>query len=377
MRTVSDRFSALIPYPNQWVTEVSWSNDGWATSNAATFVDGTVVCSQLDQIRWSTQDLTLAEVPLGLTGINAYSTQIAIRHGLPGELLPFGLYKVTYATRDGRTRVKVKASSLEISLIKAAFVSTRALPAQPASKLAAYLIREVLPGAPVAWECDDTDLPKLTVAQDRWGTIDGDRNSTSIAKAVGARIYAGPAGNWIARPVPTLTDDPVWEAAEGDGGVLISHGEELSADEVYNTIVVSGQSTNTDYPPFKNGIAQDLEPSSPTYVKKPVTSGGFGLSVKFYSSEMITSHAKAQAAAEAMLAPCLGLRQQVTFTQVHDPRLEPGDVGLVHTIDGPRRVLLDELTYSLTGQPMQAKTRTTATTLVGDSYVPPDDQESA
>ena len=70
MRSVSDRFSALIPYPNQWVTEVSWSNDGWATTNRATFVDGTVVCSQLDQIRWSTKDMTLAEVPLGLTGIN-------------------------------------------------------------------------------------------------------------------------------------------------------------------------------------------------------------------------------------------------------------------------------------------------------------------
>jgi hypothetical protein len=321
----------------------------------------------------------LADVKLGLDGINAYSTQIRIMHGLPGELLAMGVYKVTDAawSSDKRETLSVKGSSYEAYLLPALFPTTRTFPAQPASRLAETLIREIIPGASIAWELDDFQLPKLTEASDRWGLVDGNRDAPSIARSTGARIYAGPAGNWIARPVPTLYDLAVWSASEGEGGVLISHGEELTDDGVFNIVVASGQSTSADYPPFRPGIAQDLDPESPTYVGKPVTAGGFGQRVKLYTSELITSHAKAQAAAEGMLAPLLGLRQKVTFSQMHDPTLEPGDVGIVYTGNGPRRVLLDELTYSLTGEPLTAQTRTTATTLVGDAYIPPDDDTSS
>lgn len=373
MRTEgSARFRSMIGHWNQWQTNVDWTNNGGQTWFPATYLSGPVTCSARSQIRWST-DLKLADVDMAPDGINAFSTQIRIRHGLPGELLAMGVYKVTdvgYESSDRGVVLSVKGSSFEEYMIRATFVSARTFQRQPASRLATTLIREVIPGAAVAWEMDDDDLPKISGATDRWTLVDGNSDSTSIARSLGGDIFAGPAGNWIARPTPTLYDDPVWEASEGDGGVLFSHGETLTDQGVYNIIVAHGQSTSQAT--FKPGVAMDLDPSSLTYVKRPVTKGGFGDHVRDYTSELLTSHAKAQKAAEAMLAPYLGLRQQITFSQAHNPLLEPGDVGIVHTLNGPRRVLLDELTYDMSGGPLSAQTRTTATTLVGDAYEAPD-----
>jgi hypothetical protein len=216
-------------------------------------------------------------------------------------------------------------------------------------------------------------LPSTTVARDRWAFIDGNGNSPSIARSLGARIYAGPSGNWIARPVPTLNDPIVWEASSAD--VLLDFSEELTDEFVYNVVVADGQSTDTDAAPFPSGVAMDLDPTSPTYALRRVTDGGFGQKVRFYKSELLRTQMQAQRAAEGMLAPCLGLRQSITFQQAHNPALEPGDVGLIHTTAGDRRVLLDELTYSLVGAPLTGQTRTTATTLTGNAYVPGEDPE--
>jgi len=356
------------------LTEVHFSNDGWRTSQEATFVDGTCTASALSQIRW-TCDLTLADVTVGLDGLNGFSTQIRIDHGMKGEpLLPMGVYKVsTTSWSDAGATVKVKGLSHETYLQAARFITARTLRPAAASARTAALIQEVIPGAIVAWEVDDVYLPGTTVARDRWAFIDGNSSSPSIARSLGARIYAGPNGNWIASPVPTLSDEPVWEASSAD--VLLDFSEELTDEFVYNIVVADGQSTDTDTLPFPSGIAMDLDPTSPTYVNKPVTQGGFGQKPRFYKSELLRTQQQAQRAAEGMLAPLLGLRQSISFSQAHNPALEPGDVGTIHTSAGDRRVLLDELTYSLTGAPLTGQTRTTATTLVGNAYVPAEDPE--
>lgn len=373
MRAVSDRFRARVSHSNQWVTEVHYSNDGWRTSQEATFVDGTCTASALSQIRW-TCDLTLADVEVGIDGLNGFSTQVRIDHGMDSEpLLPMGVYKVNSASwsSENKNLVELNGSSHEWYMLGARFPTPRTFSAQAGSALAAQLIHEVLPGASIAWECDDARIPALSEERDRWGLIDGRQDATSIARALGARIYAGPNGNWIASPVPTINDDPVWEASEDD--VLLTHGEEFSDEGVYNAVVASGQTTDPDVKPFPPGIAQDLDPLSLTYYYRPITQGGFGPRPRFYVSEFITSTSQAQIAAQGMLAPYLGLKQSVDFTQLHDPSLEVGDVGIVHTLKGDRIVLLDQLAYNLNGAPLTGVTRTTATTLVGDAYDPPDD----
>lgn len=378
MRATSESYRAKVGYLNRWQSVVTWSNDGWRTSNTATYVSGTCTASLLLQTHW-TCDLVLTDATVGLDGINGYSTQLLIMHGMVGEpLLAMGLYKVNTAewSRDNQDQIHVTGSSLEWYIQGSRFISARTFKRQAASTLTRTLLQEVIPGVSLSWEVDDLTLPGMTEERDRWALLDGTDDSPSVAKAVGGYLMAGPAGGFVMREIPTLNDDAVWEASEGEGGVLITYGESFTDEGVYNTIVYNGESTDTDTLPFPPGVAQDLDPLSPTYVLKPVTQGGFGVVPRFYTSQFLTSTAQAQKAAEAALAPYLGLRTQVDFTQLHDPSLEPGDVGIVHTVKGDRRVLLDEITYDLAAAPLSATTRTTATTLVGNAYVAPDDSDT-
>lgn len=376
MRSVSRRFAALVPSVNRWVSDCQWSNDGqtWHPVDLATGC--TVTAAATSQTRW-TCALNLVGVSIGAAGVNSYNTQIRLKHGMDGEpLLPFGVYKVTSVRRStaGRDFVAITGASFETYLLAARFTGSRTFSKQSARKLATTLITEVLPSALIAWNVEDAEIPRIIEPRDRWPLIDGDRDATSVARSLGARIYCTPEGNWVANPVPSLADAPVWTAAAGEGGVLISADEELTDDGVYNIMVVSGESTSLDYPPFKPGIAQDLDPQSPTYTRRPVERGGFGQRPKFYTSQLITSSTKAQKAAQAMLAGYLGARQKVTFAQLHNPALEPGDVGIVSAADGDRRVILDAVTYSLDGAPLQAETRTTTSTLAGSVGDVPDDE---
>lgn len=376
MRQVSRRFTALIPSANRWVTACEWTNDGRTWRPADVVAQGsTVTASSTSQVRWSC-GLNLIGVPIGADGINGYNTQIRLRHGMDGEpLLPFGVYKVTGAKRSSGSPLSlaVTGSSFETYLIRARFTSSRTFRKQSGRQLVTQLITEVLPSAQIAWNVDDAQVPRIIEPRERWALIDGDRDATSVARSLAARIHTTPEGNWVADPVPSLTDAPVWTAAVGADGVLISADEELADDGVYNVMVVSGQSTSTAFPPFKPGVAQDLDPLSPTYVGRPVEQGGFGSRPRFYTSQLITSSKQAQTAAQAMLAGYLGQRQKVAFAQLHNPAIEPGDVGIVSATDGDRRVLLDSVTYALDGSPLQAETRTTASTLAGSVGEAPDD----
>lgn len=366
MRQVSRRFRARLVDPNRWVTEVDWSNDGFRTVNAATFVSGTVTASSTAQIRWQC-GLVLDDVPVGLQGLNGLTSQIRIRHGMFGEpLLPMGVYKATsVSTTDGTTQVQVSGASREIYLQRARFVTSRTFYPQSAQSLILRLIRDVFPSAQMTWLLDDDpQMPKIIEPRDRWPLIDGDREAKSIAKSIGARVFASPTGDWITAPVPALTDPAVWTAERGE--VLLSASEELSDEGVYNAVVVNGQAADAGTPPFKAGVAQDTDPFSPTYAGKSPESGGFGLVPRFYTSQFIRNTAQAQKSAQGQLAPLLGLKQKVSFATLHDPTKEPGDVGIVQTDRGDRRVILDSVTYDLLGGPLSADTRTTETRLAGD-----------
>lgn len=370
MRAVSQRWREMVAGVTRWQTVVEWSNDGGRTWWPTRYLGGgQVTAAATSQIRWSC-DVTIDGAGLGRNGINPYTTRLRILHGMAGEpLLPMGRYKVTDAgwSSDYDQAIKIAGSSYEVYVQRARFLRPRTIQPGPARRVLEDLIREVLPDAQISWRGIDPGLQvgRIEEPRDRWGIIDGSSSSTSIARALGARVYAGPAGEWIVAPVPTLEDRPVWEAAEGVGGVLLTHGEELTDESVYNVVVVNGVSDDGETPPFAPGIAADQDPLSLTYIGRSPDEGGFGECPRFYASPLIRSTVQAQQAAQGMLAPYLGLKQQVSFTQLHDPSIEPGDVGIVHTRKGPRRVIPDSITYSLDGAPMTFETRTTATRLAG------------
>lgn len=363
----------------RWRTEFSWSRDGGRTWRAATFVGGSATSSATSQTRWNAT-VTVYGVPLGLGGLNPYQTRFRLRQGMvfsdheQPEWIGMGVYRTVTASQssDQDGVVTLTGESFESYLIAAKLKQPRTIYPSSAKEVLEGLILETLPAAQVVWD-DAVDryliLPKLLAVTDRWGTIDGGKDAGSIAKALGARVYHDRDGIWRVMPVPSLQDLPAWEAREGPGGVSLGVSEELSNVGVTNVEVVVGTPAGSSSV-VGPCVARDLDPLSPTYALRNPDLGGYGeVPADEYQSQMVTTRAQGDIVARARLAARLGLKQQLTFTALHDPTKEPGQVGLVYGLDVPKRALLDSVTYDLGSTPgaLQCQTRTTQTRLAGDT----------
>lgn len=378
MRDAGRRFDALIGGVNQWVTEVDVLIDGqWVP---VTYLDGGVQSSAGQECRWQTSGMVLDAVP---AEVDPLGTRMRVRHGIADlPLLPMGVYKITDLDRDQTPgyrlggaqvgTVTVSASSDELYAKRDDWATMRVL--QPMSAFAAIrmLIKELFPNASVeiSDQLDDIRLPRLE-GQNRWQMLDGKDDAPSIAKALGAVVFCGPSGEWIVAPQPTLADPIRFEARSGEGGILLEAAEALSDEGVANRVIVAPDGDNT----WPTQVVEDLDPYSPTYIKRPIEQGGFGPKTFTYTSAAITNSAQAKKVAQAQLAARLGLRQQLTYGQAHDPRTEVGDVALIHTQTGARKVILDDLIFDLGAATTSAQTRTTATRYAGESYELPDGGE--
>lgn len=376
MRDVSERWQQNVAGVNQWITELTWTNDGiFPDKPNAEYVSGTVTADSTSQVRWNA-DLEIRG-PAGVDTINGFTTRLRVNHGIeytPGdrELIGMGIYRIDSVDRSDNDPelLKISGLSFEQKAIDSRFSQPRTLPAGDASARLRTLILEAVPDATIWWDrVESIWVPKITVDRDRWPAIDGDASSPSLAKSLGARVFCNGDGVFIVAPTPALTDTPVWEANTGEEGMLVVSSEQLTAEGVYNRIVAAGESTDGTTSPVW-ARAQDEEPTSPTYIN-----GEFGIRPRFYTSQMIRTKRQAQAVANAQLAPYLGLKQQVSFDSLHDPRKEPGDVGIVHSELGDRKVILDSVTYDLAGGPLQCQTRTTATRYAGTFDAADDEDE--
>lgn len=373
MRTVSERWRRSVSDATRWATDIRYSNDGGTTwSDPALLYEGTVTADANQQVRWQCS-LTLGGWPVGLDGIQPFTSRLRIRHGIeyaPGdrELIGMGVYRVDSINRTlaDPDRITLDGGSFESYIISAPFTVPRTLGASSAAARLEKMIHEILPKATIVWH-DNVDadvwLPQAAVEGSRWDVIDGNADATSIARSIGARVYCDGAGVWHVAGVPSIHDEPAWTSVQGEGGVLVESTESLTADEVYNVVVAVGESTDGTI--TKQAIAEDDDPGSLTYVGRTPDEGGFGRRVRKpdHVSALIRTYQQARSAAYGLLEPSLGLKQQISFDQIHDPTKEPGDVGLVDSPTGQMRVILDRCTYDLTGGSLRCSTRTTRTTL--------------
>jgi hypothetical protein len=113
------------------------------------------------------------------------------------------------------------------------------------------------------------------------------------------------------------------------------------------------------------GIASDDDPLSPTFAGSDPGRGGFGQVVFHHSSPLMKTLGQCQDAARAMLAPKLGLHQQVEFAAAPNPALDAGDVVLVRNPAGLTAVILDSLTLDLGSMTQSGKCRASTTRLAG------------
>jgi hypothetical protein len=148
----------------------------------------------------------------------------------------------------------------------------------------------------------------------------GDRLDAAhkMAAAFGYELFADGPGRMVLRPVPVPTGAPVFEVAEGPGGVLVSASKEWSNEGAFNAVVATGEASGgATY----IGTAIDNDPGSPSYFY-----GTFGAAPRGYSSPFITSDAMAIAAAEGILANEVGTTEAVDADAVPNPAIELADI---------------------------------------------------
>lgn len=212
------------------------------------------------------------------------------------------------------------------------------------------LITAVLPDVAVIDRTGSTKVaPLLEMERERWS--DG---VEKLADSIGAEVIADPAGNFIIRNQPEISDPPVWTLDAGDGGILLSEDDEFSRELTYNRVVASGQRVDGTPPVY--AVVSDTNPDSPTYINGP-----FGVKTRFYASQLLTTTDQCTATATSLLARVTGRHMNVSFTAVTNPGLEAGDVVRL-TFDGRDEMhIIDEVDIPFRpGDPQRIKTRTPA-----------------
>lgn len=160
--------------------------------------------------------------------------------------------------------------------------------------------------------------------EDRWAFCQG------IAAAMGCELFFNSDGVLVLQPIPAPNTSPAATYAEGEGGVLLSVNREWDRGEVYNRVIVTGESTQIEGTPPR-GVATDNDPTSPTYYGDP-----FGRKPYFWSNQFIvpttgdpTGNLAATTAAEGLLARILGMPAAIDFQAIVDPDRRPGQTILI------------------------------------------------
>lgn len=141
-----------------------------------------------------------------------------------------------------------------------------------------------------------------------------------VAMAIGFEAYFDPRGVFVFRAVPDpRIGEPVFVFDENFNPIVVEASKELSDEQTFNDVVVTGQSTGTQNP--VSAEAFDNDPASRTYIL-----GDYGRVGQRLPFNNITTQDQAQDAANAVLFNSLGAAETVTITCVPHPALEPGDV---------------------------------------------------
>lgn len=237
------------------------------------------------------------------------------------EWLPAGVFRIDTPRGslldDGP--VRVTGVSREAFVADARFTAPRTASSPSATSLIGTLIHEVLPGVEVVVSASmDRRVPTTTWDEDRWGAI------TDLAESIAAVVYADPYGRFVVADAPTVDTAPVWRVAAGRGGVLVSAATVSSRTDVYNGLVVRGESPSSDSPPVI-GAWYDLEATSPTRWGDP-HAGAWGMRPRFMYLPTVTSSEQATAVARASGARYVGAASSVDLTAVPNAALEALDV---------------------------------------------------
>jgi hypothetical protein len=155
--------------------------------------------------------------------------------------------------------------------------------------------------------------PNLIWENDRASAAD------SLANLGNMFWYPLANGDFVMRQVAwTKFSDPLLSFKDGEGGTLLNWSSNYSRTNVANSIIVSGELVDGSTPVY--GTAQDINPTSPTYIY-----GKYGVKTQFISAQGTLTAGAATTLANAYLRQAKALTDQWTMQIPSDPSLELGD----------------------------------------------------
>lgn len=141
-----------------------------------------------------------------------------------------------------------------------------------------------------------------------------------MAQSIGRDLYFDADGYCVMPLQPDPTSSPaMWTYADGEDAMLLGASNSWSAEQAFNWIIITGESTSNALP--YRGEAKDMDPASPTYIYGPM-----GAVPWFLADAYVTSDAQAAEAALGILRKVIGTTENVSFPAMVNPAHEGGDI---------------------------------------------------
>lgn len=258
------------------------------------------------------------------------------------DLFPVFTGRVYSARLDADGQTVFRADDLAAEVTVADF--EQPFPSQPGASTVAEIRRIVRLAYPTATfgpdDVDDAPVPKLTWDDDPGKALD------DLATVAEARWYSLGNGSFVVRRLDYTGVGPSVSLHDGPGGTLVSADIEASADDTFNSVVVTAERLDGDVP--LRAVERNLNSLSPYRF-----GGEFGKRVRKLRLQTATTQYEAQRAARSQLTASSALTRQWTMAVVPDYRIEPGDVAAVSYRGIEDTQIIDAVTYPLdTGDTM-------------------------
>lgn len=328
--------------------------DGDILAEDVDFTDGSIKVDRGSETRRSLS-LTIADpsqYPIAETDkFSVYGQQIYVEGGITyldgsAERVPLGVFIITNVSGNIHTGpLTITGAGLELMLKRALWDTATSTAGY--TSIASFVETHILATIPGASFTDDSTNGYKRIASktwdantDKWAALD------EAAKAVGAELFCNANGTFVLADIPDpddLTKPVVWDVTTGEHGVMVSADMALTADGVYNRVVVTGENA-------EEGTAPVRAEAKITNPLDPLRYGGpFGKVSKAYSSSLVTDSPSALYTANALLRKYRAPNRTVSLSTVPNMALDASDrirvnYGEVHV---PEIHIVDSFTIPL------------------------------
>lgn len=323
MYATSSRFLEVLHSQNRrWHSRVEVLSAGSVIVSLDMVLDGSVDIDDV-AVRRQTK-LTMLDVEGTLTPADARDllaprgTELRLFRGLHVddvvEWVPLGVFGITepeIIAAPGGTVIKLTGKDRVDAVRKRRFAEPyRVAGDTPTHQAIAGIVTSRLE-VPTRITVTGHTVPEsiFDALSDPWDAV------RDLANADGLMAYFDPLGTLVVAPAADVATDVTY--APGDASLLVESSRRMTDEDTYSGVIVTGE--HPDETPVRYEM-WDLDPKSPTYAD-----GVFGRRPFGFSSPLINSVAKAQAAATTIFKRVTRMRQYVDLTTIGHPGHEVGD----------------------------------------------------